>query len=65
MEQFHYLPGSAQIYPLHTDSPSNLVENPDDPDDNRGFYFLYWFWLTLIFDLDIWPLTLTLIYFVR
>ena len=31
MEQFHYLPGLARIYPLHADSPSHLVENPDDP----------------------------------
>ena len=31
MEQFHYLPGLVQIYPLHADSPSYLVANPDDP----------------------------------
>ena len=31
MEQFHYLPGLVPIYPLHADSPSHLVANPDDP----------------------------------
>ena len=31
MEQFNYLLGLAPVYPLHANSPSHLVENPDDP----------------------------------